>query len=136
LTQKELEASAQRKSQWLAAWKKKLVDDLNHKQFSGAITDTSGAEYTGISGADNQTVGLKLPYGIARVPWNKLAPKTLLGISTSFIQPNAPDTGDRQWLCAAYAKATGQGDAARQFAEAAAQSKPEYRDQIQSLFGP
>jgi predicted RNA-binding Zn-ribbon protein involved in translation (DUF1610 family) len=136
LTQKELEASAQRKSQWLAAWKKKLVDDLNHKQFSGAITDTSGAEYTGISGADNQTVGLKLPYGIARVPWNKLAPKTLLGISSSFIQPNAPDTGDRQWLCAAYAKATGQGDAARQFAEAAAQSKPEYRDQIQSLFGP
>jgi predicted RNA-binding Zn-ribbon protein involved in translation (DUF1610 family) len=136
LTQKELEASAQRKSQWLAAWKKKLVDDLNHKQFSGAITDTNGAEYTGISGADNQTVGLKIPYGIARVPWDKFSPKTLLRISASFIQPNAPDAGDRQWLCAAYAKATGQGDAARQFAEAAAQSKPEYRDQIQSLFGP
>ncbi len=134
LTQKEPDAAAQKKSQWLAAWKKNLVDDLNRKQFSGEITDTSGAEYTGISSADNQTVGLKLPYGIARVPWSKLAPKTLLSISTSFIRPNAPDTTDRQWLCAAYANATGQGDAARQLAEAAAKSKPEYRDQMALLF--
>jgi hypothetical protein len=134
LTQKEPDVAAQKKSQWLAAWKKNLVDDLNRKQFSGEITDMSGAEYTGISSADNQTVGLKLPYGIARVPWSKLAPKTLLSISTSFIRPNAPDTADRQWLCAAYANATGQGDAARQLAEAAAKSKPEYRDQMALLF--
>jgi hypothetical protein len=77
---------------------------------------------------------LKLPYGIGRVPWSKLAPKTLLSISTSFIRPNAPDTADRQWLCAAYANATGQGDAARQLAEAAAKLKPEYRDQMALLF--
>jgi hypothetical protein len=76
---------------------------------------------------------LKFPYGIARVTWSKLAPKTLLSISTSFIRPNAPDTTDRQWLCAAYANATGQGDAARQ-TEAAAKSKPEYRDQMALLF--
>ena len=135
LTQKELETAAQRKTQWLATWKKRLIDDLNHKQFSGAITDTSGAEYTGITSADNQTIALKLPYGIARVPWSKLAPKTLLGISSSFIQPNALDAADRQWLCAVYANATGQADAARQLAEAAAQSKPEYGEQIDLLFG-
>jgi hypothetical protein len=134
LTQKELETAVQRKTQWLAAWKKRLIDDLNHKQFSGAIMDTSGAEYTGVTSADNQTIALKLPYGIARVPWSKLAPKTLLSISTSFIQPNAPDAADRQWLCAAYANATNQGDAARQLAEAAAQSRPEYRGQINLLF--
>src|SRR5437899_11516156 len=45
LTQKELGAAAQKKAQWLADWKKKLIDDLNHKQFSGAVMDTSGAEY-------------------------------------------------------------------------------------------
>jgi eukaryotic-like serine/threonine-protein kinase len=134
LTQKEPDAAAQKEAQWLAAWKKNLVNDLNREQFSGEITDASGAEYTGISSADNQTVGLKLPYGIGRVPWSKLAPKTLLSISTSFIRPNAPDTADRQWLCAAYANATGQGDAARQLAEAAAKSKPEYRDQMALLF--
>jgi eukaryotic-like serine/threonine-protein kinase len=134
LTQKELETAVQRKTQWLAAWKKRLIDDLNHKQFSGAIMDTSGAEYTGVTSADNQTIALRLPYGIARVPWSKLAPKTLLSISTLFIQPTAPDAADRQWLCAAYANATNQGDAARQLAEAAAQSRPEYRGQINLLF--
>jgi len=134
LTQKELGAAAQKKAQWLADWKKKLIDDLNHKQFSGAFMDTSGAEYTGVTSADNQTVALKLPYGIARVPWSKLPPKTLLTIATSFIQPNAPDAADRQWLCAVYANATNQGDAARQLTEAAAQSRPEYRGQINLLF--
>jgi len=134
LTQKELGAAAQKKAQWLADWKKKLIDDLNHKQFSGAFVDTSGAEYTGVTSADNQTVALKLPYGIARVPWSKLPPKTLLTIATSFIQPNAPDAADRQWLCAVYANATNQGDAARQLAEAVAQSRPEYHGQINLLF--
>jgi hypothetical protein len=135
LSQKELGAAAQKKSQWLADWKRKLIDDLNRKQFSGAIVDTTGAEYTGVASADNQTVALKLAYGIARVPWSKLAPKTQLTISTSFIKANAPDAADRQWLCAVYANATGQADAARQLAEAAAQSKPEYREQIGLLFG-
>jgi len=134
LTQKELGAAAQKKAQWLADWKKKLIDDLNHKQFSGAFMDTSGAEYTGVTSADNQTVALKLPYGIARVPWSKLPPKTLLTIATSFIQPNAPDAADRQWLCAVYANATNQGDVARQLAEAAAQSRREYRGQMNLLF--
>jgi hypothetical protein len=97
--------------------------------------DTSGAEYTGVTSADNQTIALKLPYGIARVPWSKLPPKTLLTIATSFIKPNAPDAADRQWLCAVYANATGQAEAARQLAEAAAQSKPEYGEQIDLLFG-
>src|SRR5437762_4501615 len=134
LSQKELGAAAQKKAQWLAAWKKRLIDDLNHKQFSGAFVDTSGAEYTGVTSADNQTVALKLPYGIARVPWSKLPPETLLTIATSFIQPNAPDAADRQWLCAVSANATHQGDAARQLAEAAVQSRPEYRGQINLLF--
>lgn len=133
LSQKEQQQVAQKRSQWLAAWKKKLIDDLNRKQFSGAFTDTTGTEYTGISSADDRALGLKLPYGITRLPWSKLAPQTLLKISTSFIQSNAPDAADRQWLCAAYASAINQPETARQLAEAAAQSKPEYREQIDAL---
>jgi hypothetical protein len=45
--------------------------------------------------------------------------------SPSFIQANLSDAADRQSLCAVYANAIGQADAARQLAEAAAQSKPE-----------
>lgn len=131
-TSKQLEAASQKKAQWLTAWKRKLIDDLNRKQFSGTITDTTGAEYIGISSADNRTAALKLPYGIARLSWTKLSPKTLLTISLSFIQPEAPDAADRQWLCAVYASATGQPEAARQLAEAAVQFKPEYRHNCQS----
>ena len=133
LSQSEMEGAPQKKSQWVAAWKKKLIDDLNRKQFSGAFTDTGGVQYTGVSSADDQAIGLKLPYGVARVSWSKLAPPTLLKISRSFVQPNAPDAADRQWLCAAYAITTGQQEAARELAEAAAQAKPEYRDQLPLL---
>jgi predicted RNA-binding Zn-ribbon protein involved in translation (DUF1610 family) len=130
LSPKEMEGAPQKKSQWVAAWKKKLIDDLNRKQFSGAFADTGGVQYTGVSSADDQAIGLKLPYGVARVSWSKLSPKTLLMISTSFIKPGAPDAADRQWLCAVYASTTGQQEVARELAEAAAQAKPEYRDQL------
>jgi len=99
-----LQDAGQEKSQWLAEWKKKLIDDFNRKQFSGAFTDTTGSEYTGISSADGQALGLKLPYGIARLPLSRLTPSS-----------------------------TSQADAARQLAEAAAEAKPEYRDQIALL---
>ena len=133
LSQKELDDAAPKKSQWLAAWKKRLIDDLNRKQFSGDFTDTGGVQYTGITSADDRSLSLKLPYGIARVPWNKIPPQALLTISASFIQPNTADAADRQWLCAVYASTTNQPETARQLAEAAANSKPEYRDQMSIL---
>jgi len=134
LTQNEIAAAPQKKAQWVAAWKRRLIDDLNHKQFSGTFKDSAGAEYTGVTGADEQSLALKMPYGIARVPWTKLPPAALLTISSSFILPNAADAADRQWLCAVYASTTNQLEPARQLAEAAANSKPEYRDQL-SLLG-
>src|SRR5207245_11325701 len=100
---------------------------------AGAVTAPAGVEYTGVSGADNQAIGLKLPYSISRVAWTKLSPNTLLMISSSFIRPSAPDAADRQWLCAIYGSAAGQPDVARQLAEEAAESKPQYRDQIALL---
>lgn len=133
LTQNEIAAAPQKKAQWIAAWKKKLIDDLNHKQFSGTFTDTAGAEYTGVTGADDQSLALKMPYGIARVPWTKVPAAALLTISSSFIKPNVADAADRQWLCAVYASTTNQPEAARQLAEAAASAKPEYREQMALL---
>ncbi|MEP7015635.1 MAG: protein kinase [Verrucomicrobiota bacterium] len=124
---------AQKKMQWLAEWKSKLIADLNRTHFAGAVVDVSGAQYTGITGATDQTLKMKLPYGEAQLPWVKLAPKSLLAISTSFVKPKAPDAADRQWACAVYASETGQKDEAVKLAEAAAKAKPEYRDQISLL---
>jgi hypothetical protein len=77
---------------------------------------------------------VKLPHGIARVPWTELSPEALLGVSTSFIEPTAQDAANRQWRCAVFASETGQVEAARQLADAAAKTKPQYWDQISALF--
>ena len=131
---KQAQKTGERKAQWLIDWKSKLIADLNGAHFSGALTDNSGAQYTGIAGATDQSLSLKLPHGIARLTWTELAPKTLVEVSISFIQPSAPDAADRQWHCAAFASELGQAELGRQLAEAAGKADPQYRDQILQLF--
>src|SRR5438309_2293622 len=124
---------SKKKAAWLAAWKSKLIADVNHSHFSGALADTSGVQYQGISSATPQQLSLTTPYGIVGLPWAKVSPKSLLAASTSFIKPNDANAADRQWLCAVFASETGQTDAARQLAEEAAKAKPEYSSQISLL---
>jgi Protein kinase domain len=131
---KSAKETAEKKGQWLVDWKNDLIKDLNDTHFSGALADRSGEQYTGIVGATDKSLSLKLPYGIARVTWAELPPQALLYISTSFIQATAPDAADRQWRCAVLAGETGQAEAARQLADAAAKTKPQYRGQISALF--
>jgi hypothetical protein len=126
--------TAEKKAKWLIDWKNDLIKHLNDAHFSGGLADRSGEQYTGIASATDKSLSLKLPYGIARVPWTELSPEALLRVSTSFIQPTAPDAADRQWRCAVFASETGQAEAARQLADAAEKTKPEYRDQISVLF--
>jgi hypothetical protein len=123
----DLAASSKKKTEWLAAWKKRLVDDINRSHFSGPIADLSGTKYEGVSSATPEQLSLKTPYGIVSVPWGKVAPKTLLDVSTSYIKPNQPDTADRQWLSAVFASEVGEMETARTLAEAAAKAKPEYK---------
>jgi len=133
---KQAQEATEKRAQWLIDWKNNLIDDINRAHFSGAISDNSGAKYTGIAGATDQSLSLKLPYGIARVTWRELSPTTLLTVSTSFVKPNAPGAPDRQWRCAVFASEFGQTEAARQLAEAAAKVKTQYHEQISQLFSP
>jgi len=64
---------------------------------------------------------MKLPYGVAETDWLKLAPATLLKISSSF----ATDA-DRQWLCGVFAWATRQGESAQRLLDGAASARPSY----------
>ncbi len=129
---KQAELAIQKKPQWLAEWKTKLIQDLNQRHFSGAISDSTGVQYTGIESATADKLMMKLPYGSVQIDWSKLSPKTLLTVSAAFI-PNAADAADREWVCAVYASETGQSDAAKPLAEAAAKTKPEYRDLLPLL---
>jgi hypothetical protein len=118
----------------MSDWKNALIDDLNRAHFLGPLTDSSGAQYTGIVSATDEGLTMKLPYGIAWITWDKLSPKEILAVSKSFIDPGAPGAADRQWRCAVFASETGQAEAARESAEAAARMKPEYNEQMSVLF--
>jgi hypothetical protein len=130
---RSLQIDLGKKARWLAAWKNNLIVDLNRKQFSGEIADLDRAQYHGIVGANPERVMLKTRYGVVGLPWAKLPANKLLAIAASFIWPENPEAVDRQWLCAVFASTTGQMDEARQFAEAAAKAKPQYRDEIPLL---
>jgi serine/threonine protein kinase len=131
---KPAEDVAEKRAQLMFDWKNTLIDDLNRAHFSGTLTDTSGAQYTGIVSATDEGLTMKLPYGIAWITWDKLSPKEILAVSQSFIDPGARGAADRQWRCAVFASETGQTEAARELAEAAARAKPEYKEQISVLF--
>jgi DNA-directed RNA polymerase subunit RPC12/RpoP len=125
---------AEKRAQLLFDWKNTLVGDLNRVHFSGTLTDKSGTQYTGIASATDESLSMKLPYGIARVKWEQLSPQQLLAVSRSFIQPRASNAADRQWRCAVFASETGQTEVARELADASVKVKPEYKDQISVLF--
>jgi hypothetical protein len=125
---------AEKRAQFMSEWKNTLIDDLNRTHFSRALTDSSGAQYTGIVSATDEGLTMKLPFGIAWITWDKLSPKEILAVSKSFIDPVARGAADRQWSCAVFASETGQTETARELAEAAARAKPEYMEQISVLF--
>jgi hypothetical protein len=131
---KPAEEVAENRARLLFDWKNTLIDDLNRAHFSGTLTDNSGAQYTGIVSATDEGLTMKLPYGIAWITWDKLSPKEILAVSKSFTDPAARGAADRQWRCAVFASETGQTEAARELAEAAARAKPEYKGQISVLF--
>ena len=128
------EEIAEKRALLMSDWKNALVDDLNRAHFSGPLTDSAGAQYTGIVSASDEGLTMKLPYGIAWITWDKLLPKEILTVSKSFIDSRAPGAADRQWRCAIFASETGQTEAASELAEAAARMKPEYKEQISVLF--
>ena len=128
------EEISEKRALLMSDWKNALIDDLNRAHFSGTLTDSSGAQYTGIVSATDEGLTMKLPYGIAWITWDKLSPMEILAVSRSFIDPEVRDAADRQWRCAVFASETGQTEAARELAEAAARMKPEYKEQISVLF--
>ena len=135
---KQAEQTAQqamhKKPQWIADWKNRLVDDLNRTHFQGEISDITGVKYSGIEAATPQAVTVKIgAYGTAQKPWTQFSPQTLLAISSSFIKSGAPDTADREWVCAVYAYEIGQTEDAKRLGAEAAKGKPEYSQMLPAL---
>ena len=111
-----------------------MIEDINRTPFQVELSDIAGVKYSGIEAASPQTVTVKIgAYGTAQKPWAQFSPKTLLVISSAFIKANAPDTADREWLCAVYANETGQSEDAKRLGAEAAKIKPEYAQMLPML---
>ena len=127
-------ANEQKKLRWLQDWKQKLIADINAQHFVAPV-EIANTAYTGAAKADANRITFRLPpYGTAEIEWIKLRPPVLLAMSTSLIKPGAADTAERQWLAAVFAAETGQTEAAHGLAETASKAKPEYREELGSLF--
>ncbi|MGZ5020975.1 MAG: serine/threonine-protein kinase [Chthoniobacterales bacterium] len=132
-TLKEAQTAEHKKAAWLVEWKNKLIADLKTGTFKGTV-QVGPTAYQGAVGATESEITLRVgQYGAAPFGWGKFPPNALLAMANAFVRPNAPDTADRQWLSAVFAYATGQAEAGKQLAEAAAKLKPELRDQIKIL---
>jgi serine/threonine protein kinase len=134
---KQAEQAAQdvirKKPQWLTDWKNRLTSDLNRAPYNAPISDVVGVQYTGIVRATADNLTMKLPYGETILQWSRLAPATLLKISTFYLDPRSADAADRSWLCAVYANETGQSAEAKRLAGEAARVKPEYGQMFSAL---
>jgi hypothetical protein len=128
---KESQENLAKKAQWLADWKARFIEDLNRLGFAGTISDVTGLQYTAIKRASPSRLSVMTPYGPTELDWRKFSPKTLLAIANSLIKKiPAADAAGRERLSAVFANETGQAEAARFLAKAAADAKAEYRDYL------
>jgi serine/threonine protein kinase len=111
------------RARWLADWKTKLLGDINGVGYDGPVRRATAHK-----------IELKTRYGSVMTDWWNLSPKTLLTMSSAFIRPGVADDPDREWLCAIFAAATGQKEAADRLATEAAATKPQFRDLLPRFF--
>jgi hypothetical protein len=129
----ELQTAERKKAGWLVAWKTRLIADLKTGALRGPLT-LGPTAYDGASTANESQIMLRVgPYGGAPFKWQQFPPPTLLAMSSGFLRAGGADVAERQWLAAVFAHATGQDEAARTLAEAAAKAKPEYQKDISLL---
>jgi len=128
---KQTQQFATKKAQWLLAWKKTLIADVNAGNYKGTVEDSANKYY--LVGASEMRMKLKNPDVATEWEWNRFTPPRLLNISTALIRPGAPDTADREWLSAVFASETRQPESARALGEAAAKIKPLYSEQLGQL---
>jgi hypothetical protein len=123
------------RARWLLEWKTKLLSNINGTGFGGAVNDIHGVRYDGpVRRATARKFELKTRYGSVMTDWLNLSPQMLLTMSTAFIRPAVSDIPERQWLSAIFAAQTGQAEAARNLANKAAASRPDFRDLLPRFF--
>ncbi len=123
----------------LAKFKTTLVADINASAaapYAQQIKRRNGAIVPGAAARANELgVEIHTPYGNTPLTWTDASPDTMYRMGRYFIKPDlSPDAkAERQWVCGAFAIYAGKKAEARELLNAAAEAKPEYKNDLPLL---
>ena len=110
-----------------------LVADVNAMTYPQRINRKNGQAVPGVASKANELgVALTTPYGNSTLLWADFSLETMYNMGRYFIRPEMTldVKADRQWLCGAFAILAGKKTEARELLTAAAEAKPQYKDDL------
>ncbi len=122
----------------LAKFKNQLIADINAATYPQPIRKKTGGVVAGVATRANDAgLEIRTPYGAAPLSWTECSPDTMWNMGRHFIQgnPGAVDKSDRQWWVGAFGVLTGKTEEARALLTAAAEGKPEYKNDLSKMMG-
>jgi serine/threonine protein kinase len=120
----------------LNGFKTQLIRDLAPGTYAGQIKKAPNALLPpGKVTATEAGLDVKNPFGIMQASWAEVAPETVIAMAKSFIKPELPAdaAADRNWGLGLYALSIGQKAMAKELLTAAAEAKPQYKDQLAKI---
>jgi hypothetical protein len=126
-----------KKLQWLVKFKVALIADINAQGYPQPVSKRSGPPIAGgTRRADKSQIQVQVPYGVVPVPWNEIAPASVMGMADYFTKKTtAPDAvADRTWLAGVFAVQIGMQKEGEALLLKASQDKADYRDQLPVFF--
>ena len=127
-----------RNMEWLANFKALLATDLTTVGYPKPIARRNGQPLPGgVSGANDQQIIVKIPYGVAPIAWTDVSFDSIFAMAHSFIRPGlAPEAAaDRKWHLGVFAFFANKKNEGRTLLSEAAQAKPEYAPALPIFLG-
>ncbi len=118
-----------KKTDYLVQFKAALIRDLNTGAYAAPVQRRNGISVSGgVSGADDQGIKVRIPFGSIAVSWSELSISSIYTMAQSFIRPGLPlnSLAERKWLLGAFACFTGKTVEGTALLTEAAQAHPDY----------
>lgn len=130
----EARARAVWRAQRLIAFKRTLIADLSVRGgYPQPVTTLRGVTFPqGVKTATSEAAAAATPYGSISIPWEDLAPRTVLQMANYFVGATSEARGsaDRLWLASVFALENGYAPDARMMATQAARDRPDYQKEV------
>ena len=124
----------------LVAFKKTILNDLKVAGgYPQPVASLGGVTFPrGIQGVSGDMLLAGTPYGQMGVPWTDFAPTVYLAVASYYADAsrNAQQAAERRWLAANYALENGRAAEAKNLANQAARTLPQYQKDLAQFDAP